>query len=111
MRAPSMFLRRAPSIAPQQAAERLAAGELVLVDVRESAELRAGRVHGAINIPLRELTTRVGELDGKRPIAFLCRSGARSSSAARVAAKAGFDAVNVRGGMNAWARAGLPVTR
>ena len=106
-----MFLRRTPSIAPQQAAERLTAGELALVDVRESAELRAGRVHGAINIPLRELTTRVGELDGERPIAFLCRSGARSSSAARIAAKAGFDAVNVRGGMIAWARAGLPVTR
>ena len=111
MRAGSMFLRRAPSITPEQAAQRVAAGELVLVDVRESAELRAGRVHGAINIPLRELAARVGEFDGERQIAFLCRSGARSSSAARIAAKAGVDAVNVRGGVMAWARAGLPVTR
>jgi rhodanese-related sulfurtransferase len=106
-----MFLRRRPSIAPEEAARRLAADELVLVDVRESAELRGGRVRGAINIPLRELAARVGELDGGRPVAFLCRSGARSSSATRIAAKAGVDAVNVRGGVLAWTRAGLPMSR
>ena len=84
-----MFLGRAPSIAPDQAAERLAAGELVLVDVRESAELRAGHVQGALNIPLRELTSRVGELNGERQVAFLCRSGARSASATKIAARRG----------------------
>jgi len=82
----------------------------VLVDVREPAELRAGRVHGSINIPLRQLAARISELDGGRPVAFLCRSRARSSSAARIATKAGHDAVNIRGGAIAWARADLPMT-
>ena len=44
-------------------------------------------------------------------IAFLCRSGARSNRATRIAAKAGYDAVSVTGGVIAWTRAGLPLAR
>ena len=47
----------------------------------------------------------------QRQVAFLCHSGARSSRATAIAIKAGYDAVNVRGGMIAWNRAGLPVAR
>jgi len=46
-----------------------------------------------------------------RQVAFLCHSGARSSRATGIAIKAGHDAVNVRGGVIAWTRAGLPLTR
>ena len=45
-----------------------------------------------------------------RPVAFICRSGARSARATRQARAAGIDAHNVRGGMIAWDRAGLPTT-
>jgi rhodanese-related sulfurtransferase len=105
-----LIFQRKPSITPEQAAERLAAGELVLVDVREPAEVREAHVEGATNIPLGELRHRVAELE-RRPVAFLCRSGARSSMATGAALKAGHDAVNVKGGMIAWSRAGLPLTR
>jgi rhodanese-related sulfurtransferase len=106
-----MFFARKPSISPEQAAARLATRELVLVDVRQPAEVRRGRVRGAINIPLGQLRARLGELDGDRQVAFLCHSGARSSRASAIAAKAGYDAINVRGGVIAWNRAGLPLTR
>jgi rhodanese-related sulfurtransferase len=106
-----MLFRRVPSISPEQAAARLAAGEITLVDVRESSELRDGRVRGAVHIPLPHLVARVGELEVERPVAFLCRSGARSTRATRIAARAGFDAMNVRGGVIAWSGAGLPLTR
>ena len=106
-----MLFSRTPSITPEQAAARLAAGDLALVDVREQAELSAGRVRGARNIPLGQLAPRLRELDGNRQIAFLCRSGARSNRATRIAAKAGYDAVNVSGGVSAWTRAGLPLAR
>ena len=95
----------------QQAIEQQAVGELVLVDVREPVELRGGRILGAVNIPLRELRFRLQELDPDRRVAFVCRSGARSASAARFASKAGYDAVNVRGGVGAWVRAGMSLTR
>ncbi len=104
------FFQRTPAITPREAARRLAAGELALVDVREPHELLDGRVEGAANVPLGQLQARLGELDRRRPVAFICRSGARSAGATRTAAGAGYDAVNVKGGMIAWARAGLPTT-
>ncbi len=106
-----MFFTRKPTITPEQAAAGVAARELTLVDVRQSTELRAGRVNGAVNIPLTQLRGRLHELDRGRQVAFLCHSGARSSRATAIALKAGYDAVNVRGGMIAWNRAGLPLTR
>ena len=106
-----VFLQRKPSITPELAAQQLAAGELVVIDVREPAEVGEARVRGATNIPLGQLSERVGELDRRRPVAFLCRSGARSATATRAALNAGYDAVNVKGGVMAWSRAGLPLAR
>jgi rhodanese-related sulfurtransferase len=106
-----MSFSRRPSITPEQAEARLANRELVLVDVRQAFEVERGRIHGAINIPLRQLRGRLPELDRDRPVAFLCHSGARSSRATSIAIKAGYDAVNVQGGLIGWRRAGLPLTR
>jgi rhodanese-related sulfurtransferase len=106
-----MLFTRKPSITAEQASAGVARRELVLVDVRQAAELRRGRVQGSIHIPLTELRDRLHELDPQRRVAFLCHSGARSARATGIAIKAGYDAVNVRGGMIAWNRARLPVTR
>jgi rhodanese-related sulfurtransferase len=103
----SLF-HRIPAITPDEAARRLAARELELVDVREPRELLDGHVAEVVHIPLGQLAARLGELDRDRPVAFICRSGARSAGAVRTAAAAGYDAVNVKGGMTAWVRAGLP---
>ena len=100
-----------PSVTAAQAAAGLASRQLLLVDVRQPVELRTGRIRGSVNIPLAQLRGRLGELEGDRQVAFLCHSGARSSRATKLAIKAGYDAVNVRGGMIAWNRAGLPLTR
>jgi rhodanese-related sulfurtransferase len=105
-----MLFRRTNSLTPREAAAALGRGELELVDVREDAELVEVRVAGATHIPLAQLPTRLGELHGRGRVAFLCRSGARSAIATRAAAKAGLDAANVRGGVVAWARAGLPLS-
>lgn len=104
-----MLFTRTQTITPQDAADRLSAGTLVLVDVREPAEVREARIPGAVTIPLGQLPARLGELDAATPVAFVCRSGARSAQATKAAAKAGLDAANVRGGIMAWARAGLRV--
>ena len=106
-----MFFARSPSITPERAAARLTRGELVLVDVRQPAELRARPRARRRQHPLTQLPGRIDELDSGRPVAFLCHSGQRSSRATRIAIKAGHDAVNVRGGVRAWAAAGLPLTR
>jgi rhodanese-related sulfurtransferase len=105
----SMLFRRSNSLAAEEAAAALRRGELQLVDVREPAELAEARIDGAKHIPLGQLRGRIGELDRDRPVAFLCRSGNRSAIATRAAAKAGLDAANVKGGVIAWSRAGLPL--
>jgi rhodanese-related sulfurtransferase len=83
--------------------------DLVVLDVREPEEWVAGRVDGAVHIPLGQLPARIGELDRSRPIAVVCRSGNRSTLAADYLAARGFDAVSVDGGLARWLRDGLPV--
>ena len=104
-----MLFRRSNSLTPADAAAGVARGELQLVDVRQPIELRQGQVAGARHIPLGQLASRLGELDQNLPVAFLCHSGARSAIATRRATKAGLDAANVKGGVIAWSRAGLPL--
>ena len=105
-----MLFSRSKSLTPNDAAAALARGELQLIDVREPAELSEARIKGARHIPLGQLPAKLGELDRDRPVAFLCRSGSRSAIATRSATKAGLDAANVKGGITAWTRAGLPLS-
>jgi rhodanese-related sulfurtransferase len=83
--------------------------EIQLVDCREQYEWDAGRVEGAVHIPLNTLMAGTGpELDRAKPVAVICRSGNRSELASTMLQARGFDAHNVEGGMEAWEAAGLP---
>lgn len=91
---------------PQLAAER---ERLTVVDVREPKEWLGGHVLGAVWIPLAELPRRVGEVPAG-PVATICASGFRSSSAASILEAAGRDDLaNVWGGTSAWVQLGYPV--
>ena len=83
--------------------------ELVILDVRERHEWKAGHAPGSKNVPLSKLRARVAELPANRRYAAVCRSGARSRSATAQLRRAGLDVVNIKGGMNAWRRASLPL--
>jgi len=74
-----------------------------LVDVREPDEVESGSLPGAVNIPLGDLPDRIAELDAKRRVVVLCRSGGRSTTASELLTAAGFaDVVNLEGGMLAF---------
>ena len=96
-------------VAPEQAADLLARGEVELVDVREPYEREAGHIPGSRHVELARLTDSAAELPAERPIVFQCRVGARSAQAAFAFKRAGFDAHNLDGGIVAWAECGLPV--
>jgi len=89
------------------------AGENRLVlDVREPWEYAQGHVPGSVLIPLGQLAARVGELPQDTPLYVICRSGNRSVTASELLIAAGKrDVRNVEGGMIAWQRAGLPMSR
>jgi rhodanese-related sulfurtransferase len=80
-----------------------------LLDVREDDEWRAGHVPDARHIPLGQLGARADEVPRNETVYVICRSGARSARAALALVGAGWDAVNVGGGMQDWAAAGRPM--
>jgi rhodanese-related sulfurtransferase len=87
--------------------DRLA--EIQLVDCREPYEWEAGRVDGAIHIPVNAIMSGAGgDLDKDKPVAVICRTGNRSELATMMLQARGFDAHNVEGGMEAWEAAGFP---
>jgi rhodanese-related sulfurtransferase len=83
----------------------------VLLDVREADEWEAGHAPGAKWIPLGELDRARMEMPINRRIVCVCKSGVRSARATETLVQMGFDAVNMTGGMKAWAANGLPVVR
>ena len=105
-----LFTRKIRTLSPSETWEAHQSNELVLVDVRQQPEWRSGVVSGAQLIPLNELPRRLGELPNEKTVAFICRSGHRSTLAARQARRHGLDVESVTGGMTAWHKAGLPTS-
>lgn len=91
---------------PESLASRL--DEIQVVDVRYPNEWEAGRIDGAVHLPVDDLADRADELARDRPVVTVCRSGERSGWAAGWLRDEGFDAVSLEGGMESWAAAGLP---
>ncbi len=69
-----------------------------LLDVRDPSEFKRGRIDGAVNIPLNELRSRIGELPKDQEILTYCLVGQRSYYANRILVQNGFKAKNISGG-------------
>jgi rhodanese-related sulfurtransferase len=98
--------------------ERITAGSLseqlasasspVVVDVRAVGEWEGSHIGGAINLPLSQLTDRLGELPPDRDVVVYCAGGYRSAIAASVLRRAGLGRVaDLVGGIGAWQSARL----
>jgi NADPH-dependent 2,4-dienoyl-CoA reductase/sulfur reductase-like enzyme/rhodanese-related sulfurtransferase len=70
-----------------------------LLDVRNPQELAVESVPGAINIPLPQLRSRLGELPRDKEILVFCRSAQRSYYATRILMQNGFKVRNISGSM------------
>ena len=103
-----LFTRTA-SVAADEVAERLADRSVLVIDVRQPAEWRRGHIRDSVNLPLTQLASRLQELPNDKPLVAVCASGHRSAIATRTLHRAGYQAENLKGGMHAWTRAGLPL--
>lgn len=83
--------------------------DAVLLDVREDHEWAAGHAPDAVHVPMATIADRLADLPEGAPIHVVCKSGGRSSRVTEYLQAQGRDAVNVAGGMTAWAAAGKPV--
>jgi rhodanese-related sulfurtransferase len=82
-----------------------------MLDVRQPDEYREAHVGGSTLIPLDQLVQRLDELPRDRQIVAICRTGNRSGVATGMLRRAGFDAINLKGGIVQWQKRGLPVER
>jgi hydroxyacylglutathione hydrolase len=99
-------------VSPALAGERLSRGaprSPLVIDVRAPAERAQKYVEGSVSIPLNHLVERVRELPRDRPLLLYCAGGYRSSIAASLLQREGFEEVSeMAGGITAWEAAHLP---
>ncbi|MBO0461596.1 rhodanese-like domain-containing protein [Enterococcus sp. DIV1298c] len=87
------------SVTTKDLQEKLS-GDIQLVDVRSPEEYRGGHIKQAKNVPLYRITNYKG--NKQDPVYVICQSGIRSKQAAKELKELGYQAINVRGGMNQW---------
>lgn len=108
----SLFGKPVPSVSPAEAKQLLTGKPApILVDVREPVEFQQAHIAGARLIPLGQLGSRLGEIPTDKQVLVVCQTGSRSGMAARQLAKAGYDVINVNGGIMGWMSQGLPLKR
>jgi rhodanese-related sulfurtransferase len=101
-------------VAAAAAAELVAEGKVVVLDVRTQREHADGHIGGAklIDFNGRDFEQRLSALDRDATYLVHCRSGSRSIKALETLKKLGFKSVvHLDGGMNAWSKAGKPVEK
>lgn len=116
------FLRPASSAPQMTMADifaKVKSGEILLIDVRERAELAAtGTAQGAIHVPVGLIAMKADpkspdfdkRFKSDKPIAVFCASGGRSGMAAQTLGRMGYQAMNL-GGFGNWVQSGGPVVR
>lgn len=93
-------------------AVKLINNDAAVLDLRNAEAFAKGHIVNAKNIPLDQLDVKQEQIDKwkSRPIVAVCDAGVTSNRVVDRLRKAGFESVyGLKGGMNGWAQAGLPV--
>ena len=93
--------------------DRARKGLVTVLDVRPPEEFAAGHLPGAVNIPIHELESRLGELPKRKEIVAYCRGPycLMSYDAVHLLRNRGVKARRLEAGLPEWRRAGLPIER
>ena len=109
-----------PRITPAQAREMMAKDNLLVVDVRDAAEVeKSGKVSGAVNVSRGMLEFRADpespyhdkNFDKDKMVILYCASGGRSALAGKVLKDMGYDRVHNLGAFKEWAESGGAVAK
>jgi rhodanese-related sulfurtransferase len=85
---------------------------IVILDVREPDEYKAGHIPGIKPIPMGEVADRLAEIPKDKPVIVTCQSGNRSGQVAKYLREQGYTNIhNMQGGFGAWQAAGYPVEK
>lgn len=101
-----MFGQPVPTISAVDLEAHRADGWMIL-DVREDDEWAAGRIGGSVHIPMGEVVARLDEIEDR--VVCVCAVGGRSARVTAYLNGQGREAVNLDGGIYAWAAEGRPI--
>ncbi|MGR3782545.1 MAG: rhodanese-like domain-containing protein [Albimonas sp.] len=94
---------------PEEVAAAMAAGEIVLVDVRTPQEYMFEHIEGALLMPMAFFSPAGLPVDGSKRVVLHCGSGIRSARMAGACFEAGASRMaHMEGGFGAWKAAKLP---
>ena len=108
----SELRRKAMGLINVEATEavRLINDGAAVVDIRSADAFARGHITNAKNIPQDELAAKRDTLNKQKPLVAVCDAGVTTNRAVASLRKAGFENVyGLKGGMNGWTQAGLPV--
>lgn len=108
------MISKSGSLSPEAAVLLINREKAVVVDVSEAADYTAQHVKGAKSVPLAQLQAQLPATvkNKETPVIFVCKSGVRSASAARMARGLGYTkALSLSGGLKSWLASGLPVEK
>ena len=98
-------------VSAEELQNRLARGDVVVLDVRPEPEYKAGHIPGAQSVPLEALASLAPKLPRRRQIVAYCRGPycVYADDAVRLLRARGLKARRLDVGFPEWRRAGLPV--
>ena len=102
---------RLDQVGRTELAERIAAGDVVVVDVRPSAEYAAGHIAGAVSIPIDDLANHLKALPSGVDVVAYCRGPycVFADDAVRLLRRRGRNAQRLQDGFPEWRSSRLPV--
>lgn len=102
-----------PQVGAFEAVQLINRRDALVLDVRDKAAYAIAHIPNARNIPQTELESRLRELEKykSRPIVVNCQSGTRSAAVHSLLQKNGFEAFALRGGLDGWVQASMPVEK
>lgn len=101
---------RLKEITPLEA-RRLTENGAVLADIREADEVARDSIPGAKHTPLSAIGDAAGRLGDAREVIFFCHSGNRTlANSGELRQLVDAEAYVMQGGIDAWRKAGLPVS-
>ena len=102
---------RLDQIGHEELAERIAGGDVVVVDVRPSAEYAAGHIAGAVSIPIDDLANHVKSLPSRVDVVAYCRGPycVFADDAVRMLRRRGRTAQRLQDGFPEWRSTGRPI--
>ena len=90
-------------ITVQELRKKLNKSKIELIDVRTIEELEICKIEGSIDIEMNDIPNKASALKKRKTYAVICHSGIRSYRVVEYLNSIGFNAVNVIGGIHAWA--------